>query len=118
MSDGTSRLTFRDPVSFAPTGSVTVTAAGRPVSQLNELECVGDRVYANVWQTDWIAVIDPASGEVEAAIDAAGLLPGEERAAADVLNGIALRPGTETFLLTGKLWPRLFEVRFVEESGP
>ncbi|SDU61209.1 Glutamine cyclotransferase [Amycolatopsis keratiniphila] len=108
MSDGSSKLTFRDPVSFAPTGSVDV---GR--DQLNELECVGDSVYANVWQTDRILRIDAATGRVTGEIDASGLLDGAERGSADVLNGIAAVPGTDEFLITGKLWPRMFRVKFV-----
>ncbi|WP_414941647.1 glutaminyl-peptide cyclotransferase [Amycolatopsis sp. cmx-11-51] len=108
MSDGSSKLTFRDPASFAPTGSVDV---GR--GQLNELECVGDSVYANVWQTDEILRIDAATGRVTGEIDASGLLSPEERSSADVLNGIAAVPGTGDFLLTGKLWPKMFRVKFV-----
>ncbi|MFI9454569.1 glutaminyl-peptide cyclotransferase [Amycolatopsis sp. NPDC052450] len=108
MSDGSSKLTFRDPVSFAPTGGVDV---GR--DQLNELECVGDSVYANVWQTDRILRIDAATGRVTGEIDASGLLTPEERSSADVLNGIAAVPGTDEFVLTGKLWPRMFRVKFV-----
>ncbi|RSM67136.1 glutaminyl-peptide cyclotransferase [Amycolatopsis sp. WAC 01376] len=108
MSDGSSKLTFRDPVSFAPTGGVDV---GR--DQLNELECVGDSVYANVWQTDRILRIDAATGRVTGEIDASGLLEQAERGSADVLNGIAAVPGTDEFVLTGKLWPRMFRVKFV-----
>ncbi|WP_340686570.1 glutaminyl-peptide cyclotransferase [Amycolatopsis coloradensis] len=108
MSDGSSKLTFRDPVTFAPTGGVDV---GR--DQLNELECVGGSVYANVWQTDRILRIDAATGRVTGEIDASGLLTPEERSSADVLNGIAAVPGTDEFLITGKLWPRMFRVKFV-----
>ncbi|MEU6645274.1 glutaminyl-peptide cyclotransferase [Saccharomonospora sp. NPDC046836] len=113
MSDGTARLTFRDPRTFAATGSVTVTDGGTSVDQLNELECVGEDVYANIWQTDEIVRINSASGAVTARIDASGLLePGEERGA-DVLNGIAVYPGTDQFLITGKLWPKMFRVNLV-----
>ncbi len=108
MSDGSSKLTFRDPVSFAPTGSVDV---GR--DRLNELECAGDSVYANVWQTDEILRIDAATGRVTGEIDASGLLTPEERRPTDVLNGIAAIPGTDEFLVTGKLWPKMFRVKFV-----
>jgi glutaminyl-peptide cyclotransferase len=113
MSDGSSRLTFRDPDSFAVIGGVDVTAEGRPIAQLNELECVGDRVYSNVWQTETILRIDPASGQVDAMIDAAGLLSPSERQGADVLNGIAYDPTDGTFLITGKHWPKLFRAQFV-----
>lgn len=108
MSDGSTKLTFRDPVSFAVTGSVDT---GR--DELNELECVGDTVYANVWQTDRILRIDAANGRVTGEIDASGLLSASERGSADVLNGIAAIPGTDEFLITGKLWPKMFRVKFV-----
>jgi glutaminyl-peptide cyclotransferase len=114
MSDGSDRLTFRDPVTFDVVGGVDVTAAGQPVERLNELECAESLVYANVWQTDRIVAIDPETGAVTAIIDASGLLSPEERAGADVLNGIAWRPETGTFLVTGKLWPKLFEVEWVD----
>jgi glutamine cyclotransferase len=114
-SDGTDRLRFHDPVTFAETGSVIVTIDGEPVSQLNELECVDGQVWANVWPSDVLVRINPASGRVTAAVDAAGLLEPEQRANADaVLNGIAAL-GNEEYLLTGKLWPVSFRVRFVEE---
>ncbi|WP_329068153.1 glutaminyl-peptide cyclotransferase [Amycolatopsis sp. NBC_01480] len=112
MSNGSSTLTFRDPQTFAVTGSVDVG-----VDQLNELECVGDTVYANVWKTGTILRIDAKTGQVTGSIDAGGLRtpaePGE-----DVLNGIAAIPGTDEFLVTGKLWPTMFWVRFVPESAP
>ncbi|WP_459549131.1 glutaminyl-peptide cyclotransferase [Nocardia sp. X0981] len=111
MSDGSSTLTFRDPVTFAPTGSVTLTS--HTDSRLNELECAEDgSVYANTWPTERILRIDPESGVVLGVIDATGLLPAEQRANTDVLNGIAQIPGTDRFLITGKYWPTIFEVRF------
>lgn len=113
MSDGSDRLTFRDPATFAPTGSVEVRAEGSPVEELNELECVDGQVWANVWRSDQIVRIDPASGQVTAVVDASGLLSPQQRAGTDVLNGIAAVPGTDEFLLTGKLWPAVFRVRFV-----
>lgn len=114
-SDGTDRLRFHDPVTFAETGSVTVTIDGEPVTQLNELECVDGQVWANVWPSDVLVRVDPASGQVTAAVDAAGLLDPEQRANADaVLNGIAAL-GNDEYLLSGKLWPVSFRVRFVEE---
>lgn len=113
MSDGSDRLTFRDPKTFAALGTVTVHAGGQTFSQLNELECVHGAVYANVWQTDQILRIDPGTGAVTAEIDASGLLTAAERAQTDVLNGIAAIPGTDEFLLTGKYWPSLFRVKFV-----
>jgi glutaminyl-peptide cyclotransferase len=90
---------------------------GAPVDRLNELECVKGSVYANVWRTDRIVRIDPDTGRVMGLIDASGLLSPDDYGSGqvDVLNGIAYRPETDTFFLTGKYWPRLFEVRFVEK---
>jgi glutaminyl-peptide cyclotransferase len=113
MSDGTAQLTFRDPDTFAPTGQVTVRRAGAEQPLLNELECRDGTVWANVWQHDELVGIDPATGRVTAVVDAAGLLPAAQQPGADVLNGIATVPGTDEFLLTGKLWPFVFRVRFV-----
>jgi glutamine cyclotransferase len=112
MSDGSDKLTFRDPATFAATGTLAVTRAGVPVMRLNELECVGDLVYANVWMDDHIARIDVKTGQVTGWIDATGLLR-DRRGSEDVLNGIAYVPERGTFFITGKLWPLLFEVRFV-----
>ena len=113
MSDGSAQLTFRGPETFRPVREVTVRENGQPVQQLNELECVKGSVYANVWQTDRIVRIDPKTGAVTASIDATGLLAPAERFGTDVLNGIAYDPSNDTFLITGKLWPRIFRVRFV-----
>jgi glutaminyl-peptide cyclotransferase len=113
MSDGSDRLTFRDPHSFAVLGTVEVRLHGQPLRMINELECVDGKVWANAWLTDHIVRIDPDTGMVEAVADAAGLLPAGQQADADVLNGIAAVPGTGTFLVTGKLWPTLFHIRFV-----
>jgi len=120
MSDGSQLLTFRDPDTFAVTGQVDVQADGRPQSRINELECFDGAVYANVWSTDQILEIDPEDGSVRAVIDASHLLSHDERTALGheaVLNGIAYDPATKTFLLTGKLWPKLFRVRFVEAAS-
>jgi glutamine cyclotransferase len=117
MSDGSPTLTFRDPETFEATGTVDVTLEGEPVDELNELECVDDRVYANVWHTDMITEIDPSSGEVTAVIDASEVrahLDPAPTSGENVLNGIAYKPDTDTFWLTGKLWPQMFEVRFVD----
>jgi glutaminyl-peptide cyclotransferase len=112
LSDGSNHLSFRDPATFATTGGVNVLLDGRPAMQLNELECVDGAVYANVWQSDDILRIDPETGRVNAVIDASGLLTPQEAARAEVLNGIAYKPETKTFLITGKYWPRMFEVVF------
>ncbi|WP_062988254.1 glutaminyl-peptide cyclotransferase [Nocardia anaemiae] len=114
MSNGTDTLTFRDPVTFATTGTVTLTSRNR--ARLNELDCAADgSVYANSYPTDEILRIDPETGHVLAVIDARGLLPATVRAGTDVLNGIAQLPGTDHFLITGKYWPTIFEVRFVPD---
>lgn len=109
MSDGTAKLTFRDARSFQETGSVQVTRDGKPLTQLNELECVGGKVWSNVWKTDEIVRIDPATGKVVNTYDLASLKPSGD---VDVLNGIAHVPGTNEFLVTGKNWPTIFRVRF------
>jgi glutaminyl-peptide cyclotransferase len=117
MSDGTSRLYFRDRSTFELLETVSVTSAGAPVDQLNELECVDGHVYANVFGTESIMRIQPSSGTVDAIIDASGLLAPEEGSGEEgaVLNGIAYDSRSGTFLLTGKFWPALFEVRFVPD---
>jgi hypothetical protein len=117
MSDGSSSLFFRDPDDFELLGEVQIRLDGEPTDQLNELECVGALVYANVWQTDRIVRIDPASGEVLTQIDCSDLLSEEQAHAADVLNGIAYDAETGHFFITGKLWPLLFEVRFDFDPG-
>lgn len=114
MSNGSDVLSFHDPATFAVERTVRVTMDGRPLSQINELECVGTDVYANVWQTETIVRIDAATGRVTARIDASGLLTPAERRGVDVLNGIAWDPADETFLLTGKWWPKLFRVKFTQ----
>ncbi len=112
MSDGSSRLTFRDLTTFEPVGGVEVLRAGEPVERINELECVEDLVYANVWQTEEIVIIDPGTGRVVGRLDASPLL---DRLGStdgiDVLNGIAYDPADRSLYLTGKLWPEIFQVR-------
>jgi glutamine cyclotransferase len=111
MSDGTEYLRFLDPATFRETGRVRVTDAGRPVTQLNELEYIRGEVYANVWQTDRIARINPNTGRVNSWIDLSGLLSVLERPGVDVLNGIAYDPQGDRLFVTGKLWPRVFEIK-------
>ncbi len=114
LSDGTSTLRFLDPTTFAVRRSVKVTDAGREISRLNELEYVKGEVYANVWQTDFIARIDPATGNVTGWINLTGLLPeGERTTNTDVLNGIAYDAAQDRLLVTGKRWPKLFQIRAV-----
>ena len=114
MSSGSDILSFRDGESFDEIGQVRVTLRGRPLTQLNELECMGDEVYANVYQRDFLVRIDPATGRVTHQIDATGLLTPAEARGVDVLNGIAYNPESDTFYITGKDWPTMFEVRFIE----
>jgi len=119
MSDGSPFIDLRDPETFELIFSGAVTLQGQPVANLNELECVGDYLYANVWQTNYIVQIDKFNGVVVGVIDASSLLTEEERAALEpgaVLNGIAYDAENDVFLITGKLWPKLFEVRFVEQA--
>lgn len=110
MSDGSAQLRRLDPVTFVERSRVTVTAAGTPLKNLNELEFVKGEVFANVWQTDYIARINPTTGTVTGYIDLRGLLSARERAGVDVLNGIAYDAARDRLFVTGKLWPRLFEI--------
>jgi glutaminyl-peptide cyclotransferase len=117
MSDGTARLTRRDPGSFVSLGDVEVRRDGDPIENLNELECVDGRVLANIWKSDEIVVIDPESGTVGATIDAASLVAEiDATASGAVLNGIA-DLGDGTLLLGGKLWPRNFVVELVSADA-
>ncbi|MGC4084871.1 MAG: glutaminyl-peptide cyclotransferase [Vicinamibacterales bacterium] len=111
MSDGSEYLRIIDPTTFTEKNRVRVMAAGQPLKNLNELEYVKGEVLANVWQTDYVARIDPATGRVNSYIDFRGLLTPREREGTDVLNGIAYDEATDRLFITGKLWPRVFEVR-------
>jgi glutamine cyclotransferase len=114
LSDGTSTLRFLDPTTFAVRRTVKVTDNGREVARLNELEYVNGEVYANVWQTDLLVRIDPATGQVKGWIDLKGLLPEEEKSGdEDVLNGIAHDAANDRLFVTGKRWPKLFQIRVV-----
>lgn len=124
MSDGTNQLRFFDPVSYKPIGSKAVTLKGRPLRKINELEWIEDhpligsgKVLANIWQTDWIAIINVDSGVVEGLIDMSGLLPDEDiirmqrlTRRENVLNGIAWDKNNKKLFVTGKNWPKLFEI--------
>ena len=111
MSDGTPNLRFLDPETFEEISRLNVRDANGSVDDLNELEFVRGSVYANVWLTDRIAIIDPASGRVTGWIDLAALRPRVNAPADDVLNGIAWDEAGDRLFVTGKLWPRLFEIR-------
>jgi glutaminyl-peptide cyclotransferase len=114
MSDGSSALRFLDPATLKETGRLTVRDARGPVEELNELEYVKGEIYANVWRTDRIARISPKDGRVTGWIDLSGLLPASERAGVDVLNGIAYDAAADRLFVTGKLWPRVFEIKLVK----
>ncbi len=120
MSNGSPVISIRDPETFELISEGLVTIQGAPVEKINELACVGDYIYANVWKTDFIVQIDKTNGYVVGLIDASSLLSEEAAAAltpgADVLNGIAYNPDHETFYLTGKHWPTIFEVTLVERE--
>lgn len=114
LSDGTDQLYFLDSVSFEVMGAVDVTWQGAGVQRLNELEWVRGEIFANIWQTDDLVRIDPASGVVKGWIDLSGLLPASEHTVrTDVLNGIAYDPDTDRLFVTGKRWPYLYEIRLV-----
>lgn len=109
MSDGTAQIRVWDAATLKELRRITVRSAGRPIDNLNELEWVEGELYANVWQTDYILRISPADGRVTGIIDCTGLLD-QGQGQADVLNGIAYDQAGRRLFLTGKLWPRLYQV--------
>lgn len=114
MSDGTAELRFMDPVTLKETGRLKVRAGGVPVGELNELEVVRGEILANIYRTDRIARISPKSGAVTGWIDLTGLLPQADRwIPVDVLNGIAYDAARDRLFVTGKLWPKLFEIELI-----
>ena len=114
MSDGTAQLRLLDPTTLKELSRVTVRDGGTAVQKINELEYVKGEILANVWQTERIARIDPKTGTVTGWIDLAGLLTPSERASADVLNGIAYDAAADRLFVTGKWWPRIFEIKIVK----
>jgi len=119
MSDGTPDIRFIDPETLKETGRITVTDRGQPVRNVNELEWVKGEILANIWQTNEIARIDPKTGRVTGWIDLSGLLgPGDRSSDPDaVLNGIAYDARTDRLFVTGKRWPKLFEIRLVRKPA-
>lgn len=112
MSDGTNQLRFLDPVTLKTKRTISVFFRNAPLMELNELEVVKGEIYANVWHTDYIARIDPKTGKLLGMIDLTGLLPLKDRTAeTDVLNGIAYDAAHDRLYVTGKMWPKLFEIR-------
>lgn len=114
LSDGTANLRFIDPATFKEVRRITVKDHGTPVTELNELEFIHGEIYANIWHTDRIARISPATGQVLGWIDLTGLLPaGSVTDPEAVLNGIAWDSEHNRLFVTGKLWPKLFEIQVV-----
>lgn len=113
MSDGTDQIRFLDPDTLAETGRISVTADGRPLDQINELEWIDGEVFANLWQDNRIARIDPETGVVKAFIDLTDLVPKDAGLDPndDVLNGIAWDAAGKRLFVTGKRWPQLYEIR-------
>jgi glutaminyl-peptide cyclotransferase len=118
MSDGTSEIRLLNPETLVPVGRIQVTLDGKPVNNLNELEWVKGEIYANLWQTNWILRIDPHDGHVAGAINMAGLLSPSDivKGQTDVLNGIAYDAESDRLFVTGKNWPKLFEIR-IHKTG-
>ncbi len=118
MSDGTAQIRKLNPETLEETGRIDVTMNGRPVGKLNELEFVKGEIWANVFETDRIVRIDPASGAVTGVLHLGGLLTRNERSKTDVLNGIAWDKANDKLYVTGKLWPKLFEIKVKDPAAP
>jgi glutaminyl-peptide cyclotransferase len=117
LSDGTDLLTFYNPDSFTPIRKLSVKFNGTALRDINELEYIGGEIWANVWHTDRIVRIDPASGQVKSYLNLAGILPEEERSDPEaVLNGIAYYAQAKRIFVSGKLWPYIFEIRLKAKS--
>jgi glutaminyl-peptide cyclotransferase len=118
LSDGTATLRFLSPDSYRETGRIVVRDRGIPVRDLNELEFIRGEIYANVWHSNRIARVSPSTGDVLGWIDLSGLLPkGDVSDAEAVLNGIAYDSANDRLFVTGKLWPKLFEIRLLRPSA-
>jgi glutamine cyclotransferase len=116
LSDGTNKLRFLNPSTFAVERTISVLVDGKPLDELNELEYVKGEIYANIWQTDKIVRIDPSSGKILGWIDLTSLLPVSDRdRETNVLNGIAYDKDTDRLFVTGKLWPKLFEIKLKQK---
>jgi len=122
LSDGSDHLYFLDPENQQVVKELAVTMVDpidqvrKGVVRLNELEYIDGEIYANIWQTDMIVRIEPDSGNVTGLINLSGILPAEERRAdTDVLNGIAYLPNEQRLFITGKKWPKLFEIELIEQ---
>jgi len=114
MSDGSYTLYFLDGETFEVVDQVIVTDQGKKIAYINELEYVNGEIFANIYQTDTIIRIDPINGEVLGRIDLSGILPQEEQSSVtDVLNGIAYDPENDRLFITGKFWPKIYEINLV-----
>ena len=112
LSDGSSDLFYLDPQTFKPARTLPVRMNGQPVPDLNELEFIDGEIWANVWQTDLILRINPATGQVTSFLNLKGILaPSDRKGTEAVLNGIAFDPQQRRIFITGKLWPRIFEIK-------
>ena len=117
LSDGTAELRFLDPKSFKEVKRLKVTDKGKEIKKLNELEFIDGKIFANVWLTNKIAKIDPDSGKVLAWIDLSNLVPQEHRGSNEaVLNGIAYDEENDRLFVTGKLWPKLYEIKLIKKK--
>ncbi len=117
MSDGSHRLYFLDPDSFRVRKTLEVVDNENPVYNINELEYIEGIIYANVWQSPKIIIIDPRSGQVKARINFSDIVPKEYRGHTDyVLNGIAYDPGGKRLFVTGKMWPYIFEIELIQDG--
>ena len=117
MSDGTHQIRKLDPNTLQETGRIDVTMNGQPVAKLNELEFIKGEIWANVFETDRIVRIDPATGKVTGVLLLRSLLTPEERRQTDVLNGIAYDKANDKIYVTGKLWPKLFEIKVTDPAA-
>ena len=118
MSDGSATLQMLDTKTLNVTGTLDITFRGKPISRLNELEWIDGEIFANVWQTNAILRIDPATGMVTSVIDLRGLLSDEDKTSqTNVLNGIAYDAASHRLFVTGKNWPKLFEIELVERTA-
>ena len=119
MSDGSNILHILDPETFKETGRINVTKRGSPLNGLNELEYIKEEIYANIWPTSWIAIISPQTGIVRGEIDLTGILPQSHGVgqSIDVANGIAYDAQSDRIFVTGKLWPRLYEIRLTVKEN-
>ena len=117
MSDGTATLHFLDPETFEEISQIEVSANNTPVTRINELEYIQGEIYANIWQTERIARIDPLTGQVIGWIDLKGILsPEDDSETVDVLNGIAYDLKNSRLFVTGKFWPKLFEIELIRQG--